>query len=177
VSNVFFRIKNSNARNEEEVHNILRRVGFVLTMGPIYSETKIIPGEKSSQSDKNYTSHTQIYESSHGYRFKVGSGNDWRLDVVDPDKGIFLISYRYGEKERMQTICHGICELLDLDYIYNLDFENLVSETFDSKLSLDENFDISRIKIKNAMKKLQFSEEELENKQNVMLIISEITLK
>lgn len=174
MSNVFFRIKNSNARCEEEIHDILRKIGMIVSIGPVYANTQLIPDEKSKQEYKNYTCHSQLYESSSGYRFKVGVGNDWRLDVVDPDKNIFLISYRYGETDRMRTICHGICELLDLDYIYNDLFEEMVVATFDDKLSMDENFEHSRLKIKNAMKKLKMNEDDLHNKKNASDILKEI---
>lgn len=187
MKDCYFRIPNQynymNYNRDEDTARILRQICLIVTSDiSVSSHNKTIPKEDSLQEDKNFSGHSQIYESYHGYKYKCGSGNDWRLDLVDQESNIYLISYRYAnvQSKHLQKITSGFCALLDLDYIYDLHFENKIKTIIHPLLTYENDNDLfkkTRSEIDIAMKELRLFEDDLKIEDCQLAIISKIRQK
>lgn len=187
MKDCYFRIPNQynymENNSDEESSRILRQICLIVTADiSVAHHNKKIPKEDSTQDDKNFTGYSQIYESYHGYKYKCGSGNDWRLDVVDQENNIYLISYRYSDRQSkdLQKITAGFCSLLNLDYIYDLSFEEKIKNIIHPLLNYENSNDIfkkTRFEITLAMTDLRLFEDDLENEDCQLAIIAKIRQK
>lgn len=187
MKDCYFRIPNqynyASSNSAADIARILRKICLIVTADISTARyDNLIPKEDSLQEEKNFTGYSQIYESYHGYKYKCGSGNDWRLDVVDPENNIYLISYRYADpkSKHLQKITAGFCALLDLDYIYDLSFESKIKEFIHPLLTYDNDNDFfkkTRLEIDIAMKELRLFEDDLENEECQLAVIAKIRQK
>jgi hypothetical protein len=159
-------------RGSESIYyeNILKHICLMV-------DSIIVPTEKETNITKFY-GQSQITRCNDDLnKFMIGYSNDWFITLIDPKENIYGISYRYDTEtnKNMRQTTAGICAILNLDYIYNLNFETKLRNNIRSlphHFSKNEFYKWTREEITSIMQNLRLFEKDLLNEEIQDAIIS-----
>lgn len=133
----YFRIPTHRSYEEWMKENVLKKIAVMFDGAGSIVGKKGFATEKDSNDDMTIKAHVHLYQSNSGYKYQVGVGNDLKMDVKLESDNIYLLASRYDNPFTMQEISRGICHILHLDYVYNMEFEYKIREQIHPLLEKD----------------------------------------
>lgn len=182
ANEAYLRIPEHRRREDWQLDSIVKKIALMLEGNGSVVTSKGIAKEGDSVEQMRIGVSSIFFEKSSGYKYQVGSSNDFKMDIVDSSRGIYLIAYRYGQTNQVRDMAKGICSLLNLDYIYRHDFEQKIREKvfplMQAKLehetvwtAQDEMFKQTRELIIQVLEASRFYEQDLNDETNQTVII------
>lgn len=182
ATEAYLRIPEHRRREDWQYDAILKKIALMLEGNGSLITSKGIAKEGDPVDKMRVGVSSILFEKSSGYKYQVGSSNDFKMDVVDASRGIYLIAYRYGRPKQVREMAKGICSLLNLDYVYRQDFEQKVLEKINPLvqaknedltvwMAQDEIFKETRELIEKALTENRFYEQDLDEEKNQHIVI------
>jgi hypothetical protein len=125
----------------------------------------VMEGNKGGlEHTENFSYSVRLAESSHGYKYQIGIGNDSKIGITNEEDNIYCIVNRYMPQESLNTICKSICIVKHTQYIYNLEFEGrLRKELYNLYENQEEYYSLTRDGIKTLLNYENLNDESLSN--------------
>lgn len=136
---------------------MIKPIAFLIEPGSIIEHVQ--NAEKGSVS-----MHSLFYISNSGYRYQLGRGNNYKMDIVNDKEAIFLLASRYDSQETLNEILKGICTVLGFDYIYHYEnFEHKIESSLRHHFNSNDKFYVeTRLLVNKALIKLKIHESQLQ---------------
>lgn len=117
---------------------------------------------------------SKLYESASGYKYQIGWLNDTKIGEKNiAHHNIYCLAHRYLSEKDLQTITQSICIIQGLEYIYNLNFEQVLFQEIKQCISIFNKqtkktfsfdyFSTTRELINNFLNENKFNEKILED--------------
>lgn len=113
-------------KTEKEELELIQSIAFCFLPGSIVA----VP-EKNKLNERSIYSCLNFYTTDTGYKYQIGTGNDYKIDEVEKYK-IYKIVSRYDNYHNLFKIAEVIALQLDLHVLYYDIFENeLICKIFE----------------------------------------------
>lgn len=138
--------------------NALKAISFLIEPSSV-----ITKHTRENSEEGSISMHSLFYSNGSGYKYQLGKGNNYKIDIVNDKESIFLLAGRYDSQESLNEILKGICIVLGFDYIYHYElFESKIENALKSSFKNNDSFySKSRLLVNEALIELNIHESQL----------------